>query len=92
MSASPCHAILPLVCGMQPLQRSPRISPSYTGELCKDVQALLELGFQQLPLDERDELEDLAQADAERFEDEVRAWQAASAQRRRAGEKRKRGA
>ena len=32
--------------------------------------------------DEREELEDLARGDAERFEEEMRAWQAAHAKRR----------
>uniref|UniRef100_A0A7S2DBB1 Uncharacterized protein n=1 Tax=Haptolina brevifila TaxID=156173 RepID=A0A7S2DBB1_9EUKA len=66
-----------------------RLAP--TAQLRQDVRELLDLGFSQLPLEECDELHDLAAADAERFEDEMKAWQAAHA-RRRAGEKRKRGA
>ena len=54
-------------------------------ELGPAVAELLHCGFRQLPAEEREELEDLAAADLERYKDEVASWQskqAAHAKRR----------
>lgn len=51
------------------------------------MRALLLEGYKQLPAEEREELEDIAAADQERYEDEVAAWQAAHAKRRAQGKR-----
>jgi transcription factor A len=51
----------------------------------KSVAKLLQAGFDVLSYEERDELDDLAAIDAERYEEELAAYQAAAAKRRKTG-------
>ena len=49
------------------------------------IAALLQRSFDALPYEERDEIDDLAAIDQERFEEELAAYQAAAAKRRKTG-------
>ena len=55
-------------------------------DLPHEVAAILKMGFAELGHEERDELDDLAAADAERYEEDVAAWQERAKKRRLARE------
>ena len=61
------------------------VSAAEIGGLAPEIAALLQRSFDALPYEERDEIDDLAAIDQERFEEELAAYQAAAAKRRKTG-------